>query len=174
MAWQDELTIITRTLINDWDEPYSYSDSRIQQILTVAAKYVQFDINLDHAYAVDVVNHNITPDPTSDNDSIFISMVCLKAACIIDQGTFRTKAALEGITTRLGPAMLNLGGTLTGWQSIIDHGACGLYEELTSHWDVRNASAFAAVLSPFVNNRYDPRYLNVGPFRNVGNNDFYS
>lgn len=174
MTWQDELTIITRTLINDWEEPYSYSDSRIQQIITVAAKYVQFDINLDYAYTIDVVNNNISPDPISVNDSIFTSMVCLKAACIIDQGTFRTKAALEGITTRLGPAVLNLGGTLTGWQSIIQHGACGVYDELTSHWDVRNASAFAAVLSPFVNNRYDPRYLNVGPFRNVGNNDFYS
>jgi len=174
MTWQDELTIITRTLINDWEEPYSYSDSRIQQIITVAAKYVQFDINLDYAYTIDVVNNNISPDPVSVNDSIFTSMVCLKAACIIDQGTFRTKAALEGITTRLGPAVLNLGGTLTGWQSIIQHGACGVYDELTSHWDVRNASAFAAVLSPFVNNRYDPRYLNVGPFRNVGNNDFYS
>lgn len=174
MSWQNELTIITRTLINDLDEPYEYSDSRIQQVLTVAGKYVQFDINLDHAYTIDVLNNNISPDPTTDNDSIFISMVCLKAACIIDQGTFRTKAALEGIRTALGPAQLSFGGSLTGWQAIIDHGACGLYDELTSHWDVRNASAWAAVLSPFVNNRYDPRYLNVGPFRNVGNNDFYS
>lgn len=174
MSWQNELTVITRTLINDLDEPYEYSDARIQQVLTVAGKYVQFDINLDHAYTIDVLNNNISPDPTTDNDSIFISMVCLKAACIIDQGTFRTKAALEGIRTALGPAQLSFGGSLTGWQAIIDHGACGLYDELTSHWDVRNASAWAAVLSPFVNNRYDPRYLNVGPFRNVGNNDFYS
>lgn len=174
MSWQNELTIITRTLINDLNEPYEYSDARIQQILTVAAKYLQFDINLDYAYAIDVVNSNISPDPTTNNDTIFISMVCLKAACIIDQGTFRTKAALEGIRTALGPASLSFGGTLTGWQAIIDHGACGLYDELTSHWDVRNATAFAAVLSPFVNNKFDPRYLNVGPFRNVGNNDFYS
>lgn len=174
MAWQDELTIITRTLINDWNTPYEYSDARIQQVLTVAGKYVQFDVNLEHAYNIDVVNSNISPDPTADNDSIFISLTCLKAACIIDQGTFRTKAALEGIRTALGSANLSFGGSLTGWQAIIDHGACGLYEELTSHWDVRNASAFAAVLSPFVNNKFDPRYLNVGPFRNVGNNDFYS
>lgn len=174
MSWQNELTIITRTLINDLNEPYEYSDARIQQILTVAAKYLQFDINLDYPYTIDVVNSNISPDPTSNNDTIFVSMVCLKAACIIDQGTFRTKAALEGIRTALGPASLSFGGTLTGWQAIIDHGACGLYDELTSHWDVRNATAFAAVLSPFVNNKFDPRYLNVGPFRNVGNNDFYS
>ena len=174
MAWQDEMIITTRVLINDLESPPEFSDDRIEQILVVAGKYVQFDINLDHAYNIDVVNRSITPDPTSDNDSIFISLACLKAACIIDQGNLRTKAALEGIRTALGPANLSFGGSLTGWQAIIDHGACALYEELTSHWDVRSASAWAAVLSPFVNNRFDPRYLNVGPFRNVGNNDFYS
>ncbi|NDB58017.1 hypothetical protein EB001_06185 [bacterium] len=174
MSWQNHLTTVVRVLINDLDSPYQYSDERMQQVITVAAKYVQFDVNLDHLYNVDVVNNNISPDPTDDNDEIFLSLVGLKAACIFDQGTFRTKAALEGIRTALGPANLSFGGTLTGWQAIIDHGACGLYEELTSHWDVRNASAWAAVLSPFVNNRFDPRYLNIGPFRNVGNNDFYS
>jgi hypothetical protein len=49
-----------------------------------------------------------------------------------------------------------------------------IHKELTSHWDVKNATAFAAVLSPFVSNRFDPRYLRTGPLRNVGNNDFYS
>lgn len=174
MSWQNELTIITRTLIDDLDQPYDFSDNRIQQVLTVSARYLQFDINLDYSYVIDVINNTITPDPTTNNDTIFISMVCLKAACIIDQGTFRTKAALEGIKTALGPASLSFGGTLSGWQAIIDHGACAIYDELTSHWDVKNATAWAAVLSPFVNNNFDPRYMNIGPFRNVGNNDFYS
>ena len=174
MAWQDELTIITRTLINDLNEPYEYSDSRIQQIISVAGKYVQFDVNLNNTYTIDVVNSNIDPDPTSINDGIFVSLICLKAACIIDQGTLRTKAALEGIRASLGPASLTTAGTLDGWKTILTHGACALYDELTSHWDVKEATAWAAVLSPFVNNRYDPRYLNAGPFRNVGNNDFYS
>jgi hypothetical protein len=173
MAWQNELTLIVRTLINDIDEPYEYSDARIQQVLVVSAKYVQFDVNLDYSYQIDVVNSNITPDPTVDNDDTFISMVCLKAACIIDQGTFRTKAALEGIRTALGPASVSIGGSLAGWQSIIDHGACGLYEELTSHWDVKNATAIRAVLSPFVGNKFDPRYLLRGPIRDRTNNDFY-
>lgn len=174
MAWQDEMVITTRVLINDLDTPYEFSDARIEQVLVVAGKYVQFDVNLDHLYTIDVITPNITPDPTVDNDSIFISLCCLKAACIIDQGTFRTKAALEGIRTSLGPASLSFGGSISGYKDIIAHGACALYDELTSHWDVKNATAWAAVLSPFVNNRFDPRYLNVGPFRNVGNNDFYS
>lgn len=174
MAWQEELTIITRTLVNDLNTPYEFSDCRIQQILAVAAKYVQFDVNLDQKYTVDVIYKNISPDPIEAGDEIFTSLVCLKAACIIDQGTFRTKAALEGIKTSLGSASLNIGGTMGGWKSIIDHGACALYDELTSHWDVKDATAFAAVLSPFVSNKFDPRYMNIGPFRNLGNNDFYN
>ncbi|NBU33418.1 hypothetical protein EBZ38_09375 [bacterium] len=174
MAWESELTTIVRTLVNDLDEPYDFTDARIQQVLAVAGKYVQFDVNLDHSYSVDVVNGAISPDPTEDRDEIFISLVCLKAACIIDQGTFRTKAVLEGVKTQLGPASIAFGGSLTGWQAIIDHGACGLYQELTDHWDVKNASAVRAILSPFVGNKFDPRYLLRGPIRDRTNNDFYS
>jgi hypothetical protein len=174
MAWQDEMIITTRVLVNDLNTPYEFSDDRIEQILVVAGKYVQFDVNLNYKYTIDVVNKTMNPDPTVNHDEIFISLACLKAACIIDQGTLRTKAALEGIRTALGPASLSVGGSVDGWKAILEHGACALYDELTSHWDVKEATAWAAVLSPFVNNRYDPRYLNVGPFRNVGNNDFYS
>ena len=174
MAWQDEMIITTRVLINDLDTPYAFSDARIEQILVVASKYVQFDVNLDYPYVIDVVNKTITPDPTTNNDTIFTSLICLKASCIIDESNLRTRAALEGIKTTLGPANLSFGGSLAGWQAILDRGPCAVYDELTSHWDVKNATAWSAILSPFVNNRFDPRYLNVGPFRNVGNNDFYS
>lgn len=174
MSWQEHLTAVVRVLINDLNEPYEFSDDRMLQVIVVAAKYVQFDVNLDHLYTVDVVYPNISPDPTIDNDEIFLSLVGLKAACIFDQGTFRTKAALEGIRAALGSASLSIGGTTSGWQAIIDHGACALYDELTSHWDVRNASAVRAVLSPFVGNNFDPRYLLRGSFRSTNSNDFYS
>ena len=114
MSWSVEIPVIVRTLINDLSENPTYSDDRLLQVITVAAKYVQFDVNLDHLYTIDVVTPNITPDPTTDNDSIFISLVSLKAACIIDQSTLRTKAAMEGIRATLGPAQLSVGGSLAG------------------------------------------------------------
>ena len=175
MSWQNHLIAIVRVLINDMDTPYEYSDERIQQVIATAAKYVQFDINLDYKYTIDVVNYNIDPDPVSLNDDIFVSLIGLKAACIFDQGTFRTKASLEGIKTALGSANISFGGSLQGWQAIIDHGACAMYDELTSHWDVKNASAFAAVLSPFVGNRFDPRSISRNsPYRSQYGNDMYS
>ena len=101
----------------------------------------------------------ISPDPTDNNDDIFISLTCLKAACIIDQSSLRTKAALEGIRAALGPASLSVGGSLAGLKMILEMGPCASYEELTSHWDVKEATAVRAVLSPFVGNNFDPTSL---------------
>jgi hypothetical protein len=159
MSWQIELPIIVRTLINDLSDQPVYSDERIIQVVAVAAKYVQFDVVLDHQYQVDVANPSISPDPTLDRDEIFISLVSLKSACIIDQSTLRTRAATEGIRASLGPASLSVGGSLEGLKMIIEKGPCALYDELTSHWDVRDAAAVAAVLGPFVGNKFNPRYL---------------
>ena len=40
-------------------------------------------------YTIDIVNKNITPDPTTlaDKDVNFIGMVSLKASCILDDST---------------------------------------------------------------------------------------
>lgn len=159
MSWKIELPLIVRTLINDLSDNPSYTDERLLQVLTVAAKYVQFDVTLDNLYTIDVVNLDMTPDPSINNDDIFISLVCLKASCIIDQSAVRTKAALEGIRASLGPASLSVGGSLAGLKMILDNGPCAAYDELSSHWDVKEATAIRAVLSPFVGNRFDPTSL---------------
>lgn len=156
MAWQNEMTIMVRTLINDMNEPYQFSDERIQQTILVAAKYVQFDVVLEHLYDINVVNATITPDPTDDNDEIFLILTSLKSACLVDQGTLRTKAAMEGIRASLGPANLTVAGAASGWEMILKHGPCKLYDDLIEHWDVANASAISAVLSPFSGNKFDP------------------
>lgn len=172
MAWQTELTTMVRTLINDSVEPYQYTNKRIIQTILVAGKYVQFDVVLDHAYDVDVTNSTISPDPTDDNDEIFIILTALKAACLVDQGTLRTKAAMEGVRAALGPASLSVGGAASGWEMILKHGPCKLYDDLIEHWDVANASAIAAVLGPFSGNKFDPEFQHIRG-RNSDRNGFY-
>lgn len=158
-SWQLEIPIMVRTLINDLSATPTYSDERLLQIITVAARYVQFDVVLDQSYDINVVVPAITPDPTIDNDSIFISLVSLKSACIVDQSVLRTKAALEGIRAALGPAQLSVAGSLAGLRMIIEEGPCAAYDQLVSHWDVKEATAIRAVLSPFVGNQFDPTSL---------------
>jgi hypothetical protein len=171
MSWQTEIPIIVRTLINDWSDQPVYSDERIIQVITVAAKYVQFDVSLDHQYQIDVGNLTLEPDPTTNKDEIFVSLVSLKSACLIDQSNLRTKAAIEGIRAALGPASLSVGGSLEGIRMVLEHGPCALYEELTSHWDVKDATAIRAILSPFVGNNFNPRYIQSYGYRA---RDFYS
>lgn len=171
MSWQTDIPTLIRVLINDLNDPPIYSDERLIQTITVAARYVQFDVVLDHFYTVDSINQTITPDPTEDKDEIFICLVGLKTACIIDQSTFRSKAALEGIRAALGPAQLSTAGHLAGFKEILEHGPCKLYADLTEHWDVQNATAIAAVLSPFVGNKFDPFML---PYDDHRHKNFYS
>jgi hypothetical protein len=171
MSWQTELPIIVRTLVNDLSDQPTYSDERLWQVIAVAAKYVQFDVVLEQTYNIDVSNSTIVPDPTDSRDEIFIALVSLKTACLIDQSTLRTKASMEGIRASLGPASLSVGGSLEGLRMIIEQGPCATYDELTSHWDVKDATAVRAILSPFVGNNFNPRYIQSYGYRA---RDFYS
>lgn len=171
MNWEQEIPIIVRVLINDLSDTPAYSDERLLQLIAVAAKYVEFDVVLDNTYTVNVVTPSITPDPSAADDSIFISLVSLKAACLVDQSTLRTKAALEGIRAALGPASLSVGGSMAGIKMILEQGPCAAYDELTSHWDVKEATAVRAVLSPFVGNKFDPRSIRTNLSRH---RDFYT
>lgn len=161
MSWQTEMTAIVRTLINDLGPNYTYTDLRIRQSIVVAAKYVQFDVVIDPLFNIDVANLTISPDPTADEttNQVFISLTCLKAACLIDQSNYRTKAVMEGIRAALGPASLNVSGNLVGWKEILAHGACAAYDAFTEHWDVANATAVSAIFSPFIGNKFDPQNL---------------
>jgi hypothetical protein len=178
MYWEAEIPIIIRTLINDLESTPLYSDSRIIQLATVAAQYVAKNANLKVEYKIDIINQTITPDPSDPNsrDTDFIGLIALKSSCILDQSTFRTKAALEGIKTALGSANLSISGHLAGYKMILDQeGApCKLYDQLILDHNIGNATAVSAILSPFVGNKFDPRYLLRGSFRSTNSNDFYS
>ena len=176
MYWEIEIPIIIRTLINDLQDPPTYSDSRIIQLSTVAAQYVLNEVNLSVKYNIDIVNQTISPDPSdpASRDTDFVGFIGLKASCILDQSTFRTKAVMEGVRTALGSANLSITGNLAGYKTILDKGPCALYDQLVLDHNIGNATAVRAVLSPFVGNNFDPRYLLRGSFRSTNSNDFYS
>jgi hypothetical protein len=176
MYWEIEIPIIVRNLINDLGDTPTYTDARIIQLSAVAAQYVLGEVNLTTKYTIDIINETITPDPSDPltRDTDFIGFIAMKSACLLDQSTFRTKAALEGIRTALGSANLSVQGNLGGYKTILDQGPCALYEQLTLDHNIGNATAVSAVLSPFVGNNFDPRYLLRGSFRSTNSNDFYS
>ena len=161
MYWGPELLIMIRILINDLETPATYSDDRITQLAVVSARYVIMDANLSVSYSLNIVAKTISPDPADPNsyDDIFLGLIALKSACLLDQSTFRTRAALEGLSARLGPAALTVGGSLSGYKTILESGPCALYDALVFDYNVGNATAVRAVLSPFVGNNFDPSGL---------------
>jgi hypothetical protein len=173
MSWQTEIPIIVRNLINDMSNSPEYSDTRLTETCVVAAQYVILDISLEDKYTIDIVNQLISPDPCdiSNRDSDFICLIALKTACIIDQSTFRTKSALEGIKTSLGSASLSVNGNLSGYKVILDQGPCKAYSDLVEHWDIKDAAYVQAILSPFVGNKFYPNNL-PGPNDNRSRNYF--
>lgn len=178
MYWEIEIPIIVRTLINDLESPPLYSDERIQQLIVVAAQYVLGNVNLSQEYNIDIVNMTISPDPSDPNsrDVDYVGFIALKSACMLDQSTFRTKMALEGIKAALGSANLSVSGNLAGYQALLEQeqAPCKLYDQLTLDHNIGNATAVRAILGPFVGNKFDPRYLLRGAYRSADNIDNYS
>jgi hypothetical protein len=176
MYWEIEVPIIIRTLINDLADSPLYDDQRILQLAVVAAQYVLMEVNLDKDYYIDVVDIEITPDPSAPEtrDTDFIGFIAMKSACLLDQSTFRTKAAGEGLRAALGPASLSVTGTLGGYKDILNLGPCKLYDQLVLDHNIGNATAVRAILSPFVGNNFDPQNLsNSSNYSRLKGNQFF-
>jgi len=162
MSWQLEIPILIRSFINDFDENPMYSDERILQLSLVAAQHIVLDIEFNNEYTIDIINQTIVPDPTelSDKDINFIGFAALKSACLLDQSSLRTRAHLEGISTSLGSAKLDISSGLSGYKTILEQGPCKMYDQLKTQYVIGDASRVRAVLSPFVGNNFDPQMLN--------------
>ncbi len=164
MAWSDSMLVMLRVTINDLDSgDYTYSDDQLKQMLVVAAKYVVTDISLPNSYTINVVTPDISPDPATLNDDIFIDFVVLKAACLLDQAGLRSGAAIGGVKAVLGPATLDVDGEgkIAGYLELIKQGPCKLYSDLKKQYGFMGANSIRAVISPFVSNLFDPRNLRI-------------
>lgn len=153
----DNILALVRVLIYDLEDEPTYSDERLQQVIMVAAYYVSSEVNWANDYIVDVSGEEISPDPTDDSD--FINMVALKAACLMDQGLYRTKAMLAGVRAKCGPAELETNNLLKGFMDLLSAGPCKAYEEFKFQYSFGRTDHLKAVLSPFVNRNFDPTNL---------------
>jgi hypothetical protein len=150
-----EMLMMLRVLINDLDDSdYTYTENRLLDVLVVAAKYVQQDIDLVNTYTINVRTHKISPDPTDDDQ--FTTLVVLKSACILDQGKFRSQALLEGIKASCGPASLSVAGNSAAFKTILEKGPCAGYAELRDANNFGDFQGVHAILSPFNGPQWSP------------------
>jgi hypothetical protein len=161
MAWFDDLVPMLRNIIGDYNpSDYTYTDVRLQELLVVAAQLVIVDVpNLATTYSVDITQLSISPDPTSPRYDAFINFMVLKAACMTDEGLYRSKALASGIKAKCGPAVIETMGHIAGFKDLITFGPCKAYATLKYEFIFGNPN-MKAVLGPFVSNTYyPPSYL---------------
>lgn len=107
MSWQNEMVRILRYMINDIDGS-TYSDSRLEETLLVAAQLKAAPIDFQNDYTIDVDSLVLTPDPTatSPKDDWFITIVCLYSASIILDSEASTLAA-QAYRIKDGPSSID-------------------------------------------------------------------
>lgn len=154
MAWETDLVLMTRVLINDLNVPQKNTDSYLQQVLVTAGILSDSEIEFLVDYTYSVSGSTITPDPIAQVDIVFQALVPLKAACIVTQGEFRL-ALQQGIKVRDGDSSIDTSVGFRGYRDILSLGPCAVYERLK--WDIQSgrsdgqsaAIIGSAVMSPF-------------------------
>lgn len=149
MAWQDEATIMLRLLIDDMDEPYVYSDARLEQLLGLAARFVVNDADghFDYNYVVEMTpDVTITPEPTED---VFIDLVVLRAGCLIDLGEARQAAKKAGFSIREFTSTIDTKALADARIKILQIGTCKTYEDALYQLQSGQYTSGHAILSPF-------------------------
>lgn len=159
-SWQNTSLLMLRTMLNDAGCGEStYSNNRLEDLLITAAYIIPIDVNFNTTYTVDVEAYTITPDPIAQTDGKdFISFMVLKAACIADEGNFRTAALLQGVSARCGPAAIQTSSYGSYLKELLTAGPCKSYQTLTDQYNFSydGKRIIRAVMSPFAANDFDP------------------
>jgi hypothetical protein len=161
--WPTEMIAALRVIINDFDAT-SYTDSRLTQILVAAAMTVRQEVRSSTTYTISMGTRTISPDPADpdDKDYNFLSLVVLKAACMLDINDLRLKAAKEGVRATCGPITAEVrSGSNNGYKLVVESGPCEMYASLKEKINFRDpmeaGTGFRAILSPFVSNTFAPK-----------------
>tara|TARA_R110002020_G_scaffold222997_3_gene431980 strand:- start:1678 stop:2235 length:558 start_codon:yes stop_codon:yes gene_type:complete len=162
MTWQNTGLIMLRTMLNDAGcSTVKYTPQRLDDLLITAAYFLPVEINFKSTFTINVETRAITPDPgstaVSDGDE-FIRFMVLKAACIADEGNFRTAALSQGVTARCGPAVLQTSSYGQYLGTLLNEGPCKAYEEIKKKYNFSytGGQILRAVMSPFAANSFDP------------------
>jgi hypothetical protein len=155
MAWNTEMPIILRNIINDYATTPKYTDNRLQQLILVAAQLLQQDLDFTTSYIIDIQNSLLTPDPTITTstftrDDAFINLVILRSACVLSMGEFRQAGG--GIIVRDMNLNIDTRKNLPGLQLSVKN-FCDLYNQAKWEYQTGAGNVGEAVLGPY---KYGP------------------
>jgi hypothetical protein len=139
----------------------TYTTDRLQDLILASAYFLIAEINFNTTYvvtvSVTVTSDNVTPDPLLQVDGYeFISLVVLKAACMLDESSFRTAALLQGVKARCGPAVIETNKYGDQLKTLLTQGPCAAFDQLKKQYNFsyEGKKIVRAIMSPFVSNEF--------------------
>jgi|LakMenEpi03Aug12_release.lakeMendotaPanAssembly.Ray.scaffolds.fasta_scaffold269516_3 hypothetical protein len=149
----ETLVLILRNIINDTVETYTYSDARLEQMITVAAQLLLAEVSFDYDYSITIGTPTITPDPVDNGDDAFIALVTLKAAALLTGAEYKI-ATKSSVTITDAWSTISNTGAAANYKALFDEFNKQYKETLLQH-KFGNVNHIHAVLSPYtVNTRY--------------------
>ena len=173
-TWQNTSLIMLRTMLNDAGcDTVRYTPQRLDDLLITSAYLLPLEVHFKSSYVVNVELRTITPNPIDQDDGDeFINLLVLKAACMADEGNFRTAALAQGVSARIGPAALTTSSYGQYLGTLLNEGPCKAYTKLVEVYNLSydGSKIIRAVMSPFVANDYDPSNMlgGLGVANNLG------
>lgn len=132
------LVSLVRGLSGDTDTVPDFSDSRVVQAIRAAAFYVTMDLVGCSSIEKPTVDPcgNFCESPL--DYPAFSMLVALRAACLMDIGQVRAKAASEGIRAVLGPASMQVAQASSSFVALFKWGSCSSYNAMREDLCFRN------------------------------------
>jgi hypothetical protein len=148
MGWETEITRMVRFLISDLDA-VSYSDSRLEETILVAAQLLLNTIDFDRQYLVEVDCLSLSPDPTqtSPKDDFFINALVLKTTCIILGSEAKTLAA-QSYRIKDGPSSIDIGASYQATKELYKN-MCDKLDKMILDYKAGNSIAGHAIITPY-------------------------
>jgi len=144
------MSTIVRHLVNDLDPAtYKYSDNRIETSILVASQLMIMNVDFNNNYDINVESCKLSPDPTDTNtkDDPFVTLACLRCACIIIGSEIRSESG-NAISIKDGPSAIDLRG-VTQTLTVLYKDLCQKYENLLLEYRAGSSVAGHAILGPY-------------------------
>jgi hypothetical protein len=154
MSWQTEMTTIVRHIIGDLDSSnYTFSNSRIEESIVVAAQLIHNEMEFVVDYTIEVNGVSLSPDPTttpvlpSNKDDDFIALCCLRSGLLLTNSLLRTYA-LKAFSIRDGSSAIDMRGVVAGLKMVNDD-LTKKYEDVKLAYQTGKLGFGKSILSPY-------------------------
>ena len=150
MSWEGTMSTVVRHLINDVDSSnYTFSSSRIETAILVAAQLQLMNVDFSNEYTVDVEASTLSPDPTDTEtkDNPFIALTSLRAASIILAAEIRKESG-NAISIKDGPSAIDLRG-VTNTLVTLYNDISAKYEHALLEYRAGNSVNGQSILGPY-------------------------